>query len=148
MTTAVGHGKKAARNIDAFLRGKAYTRPPDKHPIVPFEELNLPVFLDAARQEAPEVPITQRTGFEEVTHGLTESEARHEARRCLSLRQLLRMRQLLRRLSRAGDREARRRSVLPHRLRLLHGLRRLLRAVPVPRDRDDPRSRRRRLRTD
>jgi formate dehydrogenase (NADP+) beta subunit len=83
MTTAVGHGKKAARNIDAFLRGEIYVKPP-KHPIVPFESLNLPVFLDAARQEAPEVPVTRRKGFEEVALGLTEPEARYEASRCLS----------------------------------------------------------------
>ena len=83
MTTAVGHGKKAARNIDAFLRGEIYVKPP-KHPIVPFESLNLPVFLDAARQEAAEVPAAQRKGFEEVAHGLTEPEARYEASRCLS----------------------------------------------------------------
>jgi Pyruvate/2-oxoacid:ferredoxin oxidoreductase delta subunit len=83
MTTAVGHGKKAARNIDAFLRGEVYTKPP-KHPIVPFEALNLPVFLDAARQEAPELPVTQRNGFAEVARGLTEPEARFEASRCLS----------------------------------------------------------------
>jgi formate dehydrogenase (NADP+) beta subunit len=83
MTTAVGHGKKAARNIDAFLKGKSYAKPP-KHPIVPFEALNLPVFLDAARREAPEVPVARREGFEEVAHGLTEAEARYEASRCLS----------------------------------------------------------------
>ena len=83
MTTAVGHGKKAARNIDAFLRGETYVQPP-KHPIVPFEALNLPVFLEAPRQEAPEVPVTQRQGFQEVAHGLTEREARYEAGRCLS----------------------------------------------------------------
>src|SRR5262249_25403747 len=83
MTTAVGHGKKAARNIDAFLRGEVYVKPP-KHPIVPFESLNLPVFLDAARREASEVPVEQRKGFEEVARGLTEPEARYEASRCLS----------------------------------------------------------------
>jgi formate dehydrogenase (NADP+) beta subunit len=83
MTTAVGHGKKAARNIDAFLRSTAYVKPA-AHPIVPFEALNLPVFLDAPRQEAPETPVTQRKGFEEVAHGLTEPEARYEASRCLS----------------------------------------------------------------
>jgi Pyruvate/2-oxoacid:ferredoxin oxidoreductase delta subunit len=42
------------------------------------------VFLDAARQEAPEVPVAQRKGFEEVARGLTEPEARYEASRCLS----------------------------------------------------------------
>jgi len=66
MATAVGHGKKAARNIDAFLRGETYVKPP-KHPIVPFEALNLPVYLDAARQEVPEVPVALRKGFAEVT---------------------------------------------------------------------------------
>ena len=58
------------------------------------------------------------------------------------LRQLLRVRQLLRRLSRAGDREAGQGPVLPRRARSLHRLRRVLRAVPVPRDRDGARARR------
>ena len=31
MTAAVGHGKKAARNIDAWLRGEVYQKPP-QHP--------------------------------------------------------------------------------------------------------------------
>src|SRR5262249_26908043 len=53
------------------------------------------------------------------------------------------MRQLLRRLSGAGDREARPRSVLSHRLRSLHRLRRLLRAVSVPCHRHGSRIRRR-----
>jgi formate dehydrogenase beta subunit len=83
MTTAVGHGKKAARNIDAFLREQVY-RVPDKHPPVPFEALNLPVFLDAPRQEAAEVPVAKRSGFQEITQSLTEPEARREAKRCLS----------------------------------------------------------------
>lgn len=83
MTTAVGHGKKAARNIDAFLRRQIYLAP-EKHPIVPFEALNPPVFLDAARQEAPEVLVSERKGFEEVAEGLTQAEARFEAGRCLS----------------------------------------------------------------
>src|SRR4029077_5250530 len=74
MTTAVGHGKKAARNIDSFLRGETYVKPP-KHLIVPFEALHLPVFLVAARQEAAEVPVAERKGFEEIARGLTEPEA-------------------------------------------------------------------------
>jgi formate dehydrogenase (NADP+) beta subunit len=83
MTTAVGHGKKAARNIDAFLRAETYTKPP-KHSIVHFEALNLPVFLDAPRQEASEVPPAERKGFQEIARGLAEPEARYEASRCLS----------------------------------------------------------------
>jgi Pyruvate/2-oxoacid:ferredoxin oxidoreductase delta subunit len=83
ITEAVGHGKKAARNIDAFLRLAVYEAP-EKHPLVPFEALNLPVFLSAARQQAPEVPVAKRKGFEETAMGLTESQARYEAQRCLS----------------------------------------------------------------
>jgi NADPH-dependent glutamate synthase beta subunit-like oxidoreductase len=83
MTTAVGHGKKAARNIDAFLRGETYVKPP-KHEVVPFEALNLPVYLAAARREAPELPVAERKGFAEVAGGLTEPQARYEASRCLS----------------------------------------------------------------
>ena len=83
MTAAVGHGKKAARNIDAWLRGTLYVKPA-AHPIVPFEALNLPVFLDADRRTQAETPIALRKGFDEVVAGLTEVEARYEANRCLS----------------------------------------------------------------
>ena len=83
ITEAVGHGKKAARNIDAFLRSAVY-QAPEKHPLVPFEALNLPVFLSAARQQAPEVPVAKRKAFEETAMGLTQTQARYEAQRCLS----------------------------------------------------------------
>jgi len=83
MTAAVGHGKKAARNIDAWMRGEVYA-PGPKHPIVQFEALNLPVFLDADRREHAAIPVAQRVGFEEVVSGLSEQQARYEASRCLS----------------------------------------------------------------
>jgi formate dehydrogenase (NADP+) beta subunit len=83
MTAAVGHGKKAARNIDAWLRGEAYEKAP-KHAIVNFETLNLPVYLDADRRQQAETPVAKRLGFEEVVAGLSEPEARYEASRCLS----------------------------------------------------------------
>ena len=65
MTAAVGHGKKAARNIDAWLRGGVYEKPP-QHPPVPYELLNLTVFLDADRREHAELPVAKRTGFDEI----------------------------------------------------------------------------------
>ena len=83
MTAAVGHGKKAARNIDAWLRGEVFDKPP-KHAVVQFEALNLPMFLDAERRRQGELPVEQRKGFEEVVAGLSEPEARYEASRCLS----------------------------------------------------------------
>jgi NADPH-dependent glutamate synthase beta subunit-like oxidoreductase len=83
MTAAVGHGKKAARNIDAWLRGEVFDKSP-KHAVIQFEALNLPVFLDAERRQQGEIPVEKRKGFEEVVAGLSESEARYEASRCLS----------------------------------------------------------------
>jgi Pyruvate/2-oxoacid:ferredoxin oxidoreductase delta subunit len=85
VTTAVGHGKKAARAIDAFLRnGKV--KIPAKHPGVTFEQLNLPIYADAPPSVQSELSLEARLadGFAETTAGLSEAEARYEARRCLS----------------------------------------------------------------
>ena len=46
VTISVGHGKHAARHIDAWLRGGRY-QPPPKNPIVTFKMLHLPVYSDA-----------------------------------------------------------------------------------------------------
>jgi NADPH-dependent glutamate synthase beta subunit-like oxidoreductase len=84
ITSAVGHGKKAARAIDAWLRGMPDTAVP-KHPVVSFEMLHLPVYSDAERREQPRLAAEERTtGFVEVVAGLTEAQAIYEARRCLS----------------------------------------------------------------
>ena len=84
VTVGVGHGKKAARNIDAWLRGTATANVP-KHELVSFGDLNLWYFGDAARRQQPEAEPQERiAGFGEVLGGLSEREATYEARRCLS----------------------------------------------------------------
>lgn len=83
VTTATGHGKRAARHIDAWLRGTKYVAPP-RHAIVGFDALHLPLYSDAKPSTQPTVPAAERSGFEEVLGGYDEREARHEARRCLS----------------------------------------------------------------
>ncbi len=84
VTVGVGHGKKAARHIDAWLRGaEAASRP--KHDLASFDMLNLWFFGDAARRQQPELAPEERVaGFGEVTGGLSLEEATYEARRCLS----------------------------------------------------------------
>ncbi len=54
VTIATGHGKKAARYIDAWLRGSSYERP-EKHPVIDFAGLNLPIYSDAmpSAEQAP-----------------------------------------------------------------------------------------------
>jgi NADPH-dependent glutamate synthase beta subunit-like oxidoreductase len=84
VTVATGHGKKAARHIDAWLRGGMYSHPA-KHAVIAFSELNLPIYADAARSIQDELPVARREGrFDEVVGGLSEKQARHEAKRCLS----------------------------------------------------------------
>lgn len=84
VTAAVGHGKKAARHIDAWLRGMEY-QPSAKHPVVTFEMLHLPIYSDAERREQAILPASARVAdFAEVAAGLNQTEAAYEANRCLS----------------------------------------------------------------
>ncbi len=84
VTISVGHGKRAARHIDRWLRGERYL-PQAKHSLVSFAMLHLPVYSDAdpAAQRAASLAERMR-GFDEVIAGLSEKEARREAQRCLS----------------------------------------------------------------
>ena len=84
VTVAVGHGKKAARNIDAWLRGGTYT-PAAKHEIAEFDRLNTWYYSDAPKTMRPMLDIARRSStFDEVQGGLDETTALFEARRCLS----------------------------------------------------------------
>lgn len=84
VTISVGHGKHAARHIDAWLRGKHYEQPM-KHPLVTFPMLHLPVYSDADPSPQKTLGAVERVStFEEVIAGLTEKSARYEAQRCLS----------------------------------------------------------------
>jgi NADPH-dependent glutamate synthase beta subunit-like oxidoreductase/Pyruvate/2-oxoacid:ferredoxin oxidoreductase delta subunit len=83
VTSAVGHGKKAARNIDAWLRGEKRAELPAR-PIVSFGMLNLPIYADAERSVQKEEPVSERHGFGEIMAGLSQAGALHEAKRCLS----------------------------------------------------------------
>ena len=76
VTAAVGHGKKAARHVDAWLRGQVL-RPAPKHPIVRFGQLHLPIYTDAPASTQPELPVAERLdlGFVETVAGLSETEA-------------------------------------------------------------------------
>ncbi len=84
VTVAIGHGKKAARNIDAWLRGGVHTAPP-KHEVARFDLLNTWYYADAPQTVQPVLDILRRqSSFDEVLGGLDESNALFEARRCLS----------------------------------------------------------------
>ncbi len=84
VTIAVGHGKKAARFIDGYLRGKPY-QPARKHPLVDHEKLHLWYRTNAPQREQQQLPLVERMdNFDEILQGLSEGEAQFEAQRCLS----------------------------------------------------------------
>ncbi len=84
VTVGVGHGKKAARNIDAWLRGQ---QPAEgvRHAPAGFDQLNTWYYSDAPPTVAPRLDAVRRQStFAEVQLGLDEDSALFEARRCLS----------------------------------------------------------------
>jgi 2-oxoacid:acceptor oxidoreductase delta subunit (pyruvate/2-ketoisovalerate family) len=84
VTVAIGHGKKAAKNIDAWLRGES-THSAPKHELASFERMNAWYYADAPKTLRPMLDIIRRQStFEEVQGGLDETNALFEARRCLS----------------------------------------------------------------
>ncbi len=84
VTVAVGHGKKAARYIDAYLREDCYIKP-ERHEVVGYDKLHIWYLTQAEQISQSGLPVEQRvTGFEEVVAGLSEQEAVFEAQRCFS----------------------------------------------------------------
>lgn len=84
VTVAIGHGKKAARYIDAYLRGGQYTAP-DKHPVATLGRMNTWYYADAPKQVRQRIEGARRSStFDEVVQGLDEESAVFEARRCMS----------------------------------------------------------------
>jgi len=84
VTVAIGHGKKAAHHIDAWLHGEPAVAQP-KHALASFERLNTWYYADAPKTVRPMLDIVRRqSSFDEVQGGLDEGNALYEARRCLS----------------------------------------------------------------
>ena len=84
VTVAVGHGKKAARHIDAWLRGLELEAAP-KHAPASFDRLNTWYYGDAPATVRPMLDAARRIdSFSEVQGGLDQTNALYEARRCLS----------------------------------------------------------------
>jgi len=84
VTVGIGHGKLAARNIDAWLRGETWT-PPPRHEIASFDKLNTWYYSDAPKAQRPVLDMVRRQStFEEVVGGFDPATAQFEARRCLS----------------------------------------------------------------
>ncbi|MBX3347192.1 MAG: NAD(P)-binding protein [Nitrospira sp.] len=84
VTVATGQGKKAARHIDAYLRGTTYGKP-EGHGPATFDHLNTWYYSDADASKQPLLNLVRRrSSFDEIVGGLDADNALLEARRCLS----------------------------------------------------------------
>jgi 2-oxoacid:acceptor oxidoreductase delta subunit (pyruvate/2-ketoisovalerate family) len=84
VTVGIGHGRKAARHIDAWLRGATWA-PAPKHEPATADQLNTWYYSDAPKTVSPVLDLIRRQStFDEVMGGLDETNALFEARRCLS----------------------------------------------------------------
>lgn len=84
VTISTGHGKRAARSINAWLNGGIY-HPLENNPVVSIDKLQVwyKTIADPSRQPHLD-PAAAVAGFNEIVAGLTEAEANYEAQRCLS----------------------------------------------------------------
>jgi formate dehydrogenase beta subunit len=82
--SAVADGKKAAAQIDRYLRGGQW-KPETKYvQITVLDHHQMAAEFDEySRLSVPVIPIDRRTGIAEVEAGYTEEQAQREASRCL-----------------------------------------------------------------
>ena len=84
VTVGVGHGRRVAQCVDAYLRQQAVAEEPERE-LATFDKLNTWYYADAPRTVQPELELARRAStFEETVGGLDEDTALFEARRCLS----------------------------------------------------------------
>jgi NADPH-dependent glutamate synthase beta subunit-like oxidoreductase len=84
VTVGIGHGRRAAERIDAWLAGRSVGDGPARR-AADFDRLNTWYFADAPRTHRPVLESVRRQStFDEVVRGLDPSNALYEARRCLS----------------------------------------------------------------
>ena len=82
--SAVADGKKAAEQIDKFIRGSAWKPKPRFVQITILDHHKMAEAYDEySRLAVPTIPLERRTGVTEVETGFTEEQARREASRCL-----------------------------------------------------------------
>jgi len=82
--SAVADGKKAAEEIDRYLRGPAWKPKPRYVQITVLDHHQMAQEYDEySRLPVPTIALDRRTGIAEVEVGYTEEQARQEATRCL-----------------------------------------------------------------
>lgn len=84
VTVAVGHGKRAALHIDAWLKGQRFVKKEGKGAVV-LGDLDVWYASENHQEGESALPPTERiSDFREVVQTLERTQALYEAKRCLS----------------------------------------------------------------
>ena len=83
-TVGIGHGRRAAASIDAWLRSSSADAAPGPAEAT-YDRLHTWYYTDASRAHRPSLEAVRRSStFDEVVQGFDRGTALYEARRCLS----------------------------------------------------------------
>jgi NADPH-dependent glutamate synthase beta subunit-like oxidoreductase/Pyruvate/2-oxoacid:ferredoxin oxidoreductase delta subunit len=83
-TRSVGHGREAARAMDAHLSGKEY-KPRNNFRTIKHTDIKLDYYPSAKRNEEGNLPVSRRiSSFDEVNQTITSEQAIAESKRCMS----------------------------------------------------------------
>ena len=141
VTVGIGHGKKAARNIDGWLRGEAY-EPPPKHELATFDMLNTWYYADAPRTVQPQLDSIRRQGRRSTRWSAASTSRTRCSRRAAASRAATASPATTATASapttRCSSSASPPRERLRDRPRLLQGLRHVRGRVPVRGDREGP----------
>jgi formate dehydrogenase (NADP+) beta subunit len=83
VTVAIGHGKKAARHIDAYLRGTNYVGH-EKNPLATYEKLHISAAKSAKIEQNLLDAASRVKSFDEIAQGISKEAVEQEANRCFS----------------------------------------------------------------
>ena len=84
ITTAVGHGRKAANSIDAFLKGESLPEQGYRE-ITKVQKQDVLYFMHSEQAKRETIELDEVVGkHDELLVALTESEAKAESERCMS----------------------------------------------------------------
>ncbi|MBF0271376.1 MAG: NAD(P)-binding protein [Magnetococcales bacterium] len=85
LTTAIGHGRKAAESMDLLLRGEPLPPKPGRRDVVRYEKLKSDYFVPSAQKKRRlDHPQVVKGSWREVLIPLSREDAKEESARCMS----------------------------------------------------------------
>jgi NADPH-dependent glutamate synthase beta subunit-like oxidoreductase/Pyruvate/2-oxoacid:ferredoxin oxidoreductase delta subunit len=85
VTAAVGHGRRAAAAIDAYIRtSEPVAQGENSDDIIGYDSINVHYYENAPRPVEPTLDVSNRADLQEIVKTLPAADITHEAQRCFS----------------------------------------------------------------